>query len=168
MYMYLIRHAEADYSTGVPYHVAPGPALTEAGMQQAEQLGQLLAGSAIERVVCSPFRRCVLTAEALAASLGLDVVVDDDLREAAPGDPEANVLARSLRGVLNHVDARVVAFVGHAAPLTWMLRSLTNDEIVLPPKDQRGNFLAPAMVWAVYRRGGRWNTRHIKPGGVAS
>jgi len=168
MYMYLIRHAEADYTTGVPYYVAPGPGLTEAGLQQAQQLGPLLAASNIERVVASPFRRCVLTAESLAASLGLDIVVEDDLREAAPGDPEASVLARSLRGVLNHVDARVVAFVGHSAPLTWMLRSLTHDEIVLPPKDQRGNYLAPAMVWAVYRRGGRWNARHIKPGGVAS
>lgn len=168
MYMYLIRHAEADYSTGTPYHAAPGPGLTEAGMQQAARLGPLLAASSIERVVASPFRRCVLTAEALAASLGLDLVIDDDLREAAPGDPEPNVLARSLRAVLNHVDARVVAFVGHSAPLTWMLRSLTRDEIVLPPKDQRGNYLAPAMVWAVYRRNGRWNTRHIVPGGVAS
>ena len=59
MYMYLIRHAEADYATGVPYHVAPGPSLTEAGIKQAAQLGPLLASASIERrcfIAVSPLR----------------------------------------------------------------------------------------------------------------
>src|SRR5919199_6136676 len=33
--IYLIRHASARYDTGVPYHIAPGPPLTDAGIEQA-------------------------------------------------------------------------------------------------------------------------------------
>lgn len=167
MFLYLIRHAQPFYNEPVPYHIPPGPGLTEVGMAQAAALGPMLGVSGIERVVSSPLRRCTMTAEPLAAALGVDVVIDEDLREGQPGEAEAVVTARMLRAALTHSDARVVALVSHAAPLTWLLRSLTRDEIVLPPKDRRGNHLAECMVWGVYNKAGRWIARHLPPDGTA-
>lgn len=167
MYLYVIRHAQPDYHAPVPYHTPPGPGLTELGMEQAATLAPMLQRSGIERVVSSPLRRCIMTAEPFAAALGLDVLIDDDLREAKPGDAQAEVTLRMLRAALAQADKRVVALVSHAAPLTWLLQSLTRDEIVLPAKDYRGNHLAEGMVWGVYNRNGRWTARHLPPGGTA-
>ena len=166
MYLYLIRHAQPYYNAPMPYHVPPGPGLTDAGLQQAADLVPLLTGAAIERIVSSPLRRCTMTAEPLAAALGVDIVIDDDLREGQPGESRSDVILRMLRATLAQSDARVVALVSHAAPLTWLLQTLTRDEIVLPPKDQRGNHLTEAMVWAVYNRHGRWKAQHLPPGGT--
>lgn len=168
MYLYLIRHAQPYYNAPVPYHLPPGPGLTDEGLKQAAALVPLLQHVGIERLVSSPLRRCIMTAEPLAAALNQDIVIDDDLREGQPGETETERLVRVLRGVLSQSDARVVAIFGHAAPLTELLRSLTRDEIVLPPKDRRGNHLAESMVWSLYNREGRWKARHLPPGGVIS
>jgi broad specificity phosphatase PhoE len=167
MYFYLIRHAQPDYHAPIPYHSPPGPGLTDYGMSQAEALVPLLRNVGIERLVSSPLRRCIQTAEPLTAVLNLDLVIDDDFREGQPGESSSDMLTRMLRGALSQCDVHVVAIFSHAAPLTVLLRSLTRDEIVLPPKDQRGNHLAECMVWSVYNRGGRWTARHLPPDGIA-
>lgn len=168
MFLYLIRHAQPDYAAPVPYHRPPGPGLTDAGRAQAAALVPLLRGSGIERVVSSPLRRCVMTAEPLATAFEVPLLIDADLAEAQPGEVPGDITTRMLRAVLAQVDVRVVALVGHAAPLTQVLRALTYDEVQLPPADWRGNHLAEATVWSVFRAGGRWNARHLPPGGVAS
>lgn len=167
MYLYLIRHAQPFYSAPGPYHLPPGPGLTDEGIAQAAQLGTILAGAGIERVVSSPLKRCMMTAEPLAAALGLDLLLDQDLREGQPEESPADVTVRMLRATLAQSDARVVALVSHNAPLVYLLRSLTYDEIQLPAKDRRGNQLAECMVWAVYNRGGRWKAQHLPPEGTA-
>jgi phosphohistidine phosphatase SixA len=167
MYLYLIRHAQPFYNAPVPYHLPPGPELTELGRTQAAALAPMLERSGIERIVSSPLRRCTMTAEPLAARLVLDLLIDDDIREGQPGESQDAVTLRMLRGVLAQSDARVVALFSHAAPLMWLLQALTRDEIVLPPKDYRGNHIGEAMVWAAYHRGGRWIARHLPPQGTA-
>jgi broad specificity phosphatase PhoE len=109
-----------------------------------------------------------MTAEPLATALHMPVVIDRDLQEGQPGETPAEMTARMLRAVLAQVDVQSVALVGHAAPLTQLLRALTYDEVQLPPKDRRGNHLAEAMVWGVFRSDGRWKARHLPPGGVVS
>jgi broad specificity phosphatase PhoE len=168
MFLYLIRHAEPDYAAPIPYHRPPGPALTAVGQVQAAALVPLLHGVGLECVVSSPLRRCVMTAEPLATALHMPVVIDGDLQEGQPGETPAEMTARMLRAVLAQVDVQSVALVGHAAPLTQLLRALTYDEVQLPPKDRRGNHLAEAMVWGVFRSDGRWKARHLPPGGVVS
>lgn len=167
MFLYLIRHAQPFYNEPVPYHLPPGPGLTEAGIEQAAVLPAMLRGYGIERIVSSPLRRCAMTAEPLAAGLNLDVLIDGDLREMQPGETQDAVVARMLRSALTQADARVVALVSHAAPLTWLLQWLTQNEIVLPPKDRRGNHLAECDVWAAYTKGGRWTARRIPVSGTA-
>lgn len=166
MYFYLIRHAQPDYHAPMPYHLPPGPGLTETGLEQAAALVPMLRHSGIERIVSSPLRRCTMTAEPLAAALGLDVLIDDDLRDVKPGDPQLDTTVRMLRAALSQSDQRVVALVSHAAPLTWLMQSLTHDEVVLPAKDRRGNHLTESMVWGVFNRRGRWTARHLLPHGT--
>jgi broad specificity phosphatase PhoE len=166
MYLYLIRHAQPFYNAPGPYHLPPGPGLTEAGIAQAALLAGMLRGAGIERVVSSPLRRCTMTAEPLAAALQLDLRIDDDLREGQPEETPAEVMVRMLRAALAQSDARVVALVSHNAPLVNLLQTLTHNEVRLPAKDRRGNQLAECMVWVLYNRDGRWKAQHLPPGGT--
>lgn len=79
MELLLIRHAEPERVPPGPRPADPG--LTPAGRAQAEALAAWLADERIDRVVSSPLRRAVETAEPLAAVHGLAVDVDDDLAE---------------------------------------------------------------------------------------
>ena len=81
MELLFVRHAEP-----VRILAAEGPAdppLHERGRQQAERLAAWLSGGdeRIDVVWSSPMRRARETAEPVAAALGLDVLVDDELAE---------------------------------------------------------------------------------------
>lgn len=71
---YVIRHCEAEGQ-------APGAPLTAAGRAQAERLAGQLAGLGLRRIIASPYRRAVETAEPLARRLGLRVETDERLVE---------------------------------------------------------------------------------------
>lgn len=74
----LIRHA-------LPLRSEPGegsdPDLSEEGIEQARRLPDALARFPITRLVSSPQRRAVQTAQPVAAELGLTVDIDDRLAE---------------------------------------------------------------------------------------
>jgi probable phosphoglycerate mutase len=75
----LVRH-------GLPVRIddAGGPAdpeLSDEGRAQAVRLADWLRRDAIDAVYVSPMRRAIQTAEPLAAALGIDPVVDDELAE---------------------------------------------------------------------------------------
>jgi len=58
------------------------PSLSPAGMRQAEAVAAALgARGTVEEIVSSPLKRCRETAEAVATRLGLDVRIDEGLRE---------------------------------------------------------------------------------------
>jgi phosphohistidine phosphatase len=114
--VYLCRHAEA--APGDPDALRP---LTEAGAEQAVQLGELLAHKhpppAI--VVTSPLLRARQTAEAIAIATGTKVRADDRL---APG---ASVEA--LRGLLEELDGPV-ATVGHQPDCSEIATAVTGRD----------------------------------------
>ena len=74
----LIRHA-------LPLRSEPGegsdPDLSEEGIEQAKRLPDALARFPITRLVSSPQRRAVQTAQPVADALGLDIDIDDRLAE---------------------------------------------------------------------------------------
>jgi broad specificity phosphatase PhoE len=74
----LIRHA-------LPLRSEPGegsdPDLSEEGIEQAKRLPGALARFRISRLVSSPQRRAVQTAQPVAEALGLDIDIDDRLAE---------------------------------------------------------------------------------------
>jgi probable phosphoglycerate mutase len=63
------------------------PELSEAGRRQAEHLAQYLRGEVLDAIYASPLRRAYQTAEPLARSQGIPVVLDEDVAEF---DREAN------------------------------------------------------------------------------
>ena len=76
----LIRHCQA---TGQ----APDAALTQEGIQQAEQLAAFLGSRDIDRVIASPFRRAQQTIEPFAKSHNLKVETDRRLSERDLANP---------------------------------------------------------------------------------
>ncbi len=164
--IYLIRHALARYDTGTPYHVAPGPPLAEAGIGQSAEAAKLLEHARVERVVSSPMRRCIMTAEPLCAHFGLDLQLDDDLGEMQAAEKPAEMAMRMLRATLAQIDVSVVVLVSHAAPIEQLVLALTHGQAVLPAPGDRGARIGVGHVWQVMRHDGKWDAHHLPSGGV--
>ncbi|WP_329398393.1 bifunctional RNase H/acid phosphatase [Streptomyces melanogenes] len=80
----LLRHGETALTPEKRFSGSGGtdPELSAAGRRQADQVAAALAArGTVQAVVSSPLRRCRETAAAVAARLGLDVRVEDGLRE---------------------------------------------------------------------------------------
>lgn len=88
----LLRHGETVLTPERRFSGSGGtdPELSDTGRWQAARAADssLLAAASVEVVVCSPLRRCRQTAAAAARVLGLDLVVEPELREADFGDWE--------------------------------------------------------------------------------
>src|SRR5579859_3347816 len=117
--------------------------LSEAGRQQAQELGQHYASKALDAVYCSDLQRATLTAQIAFAERGLPIVPDARLREYDYGDmtryPVAQVEAEFprritepfphgesllmviqrvgafLRDVLQQYDGKTIVVIGHRA-----------------------------------------------------
>jgi probable phosphomutase (TIGR03848 family) len=82
----LVRHGHSSANgEGILAGRLPGIHLTERGREQAAQLADRFADLPVARVVSSPLERCLETAVPLAAAVGVEVTVDDDLQECAYG-----------------------------------------------------------------------------------
>ncbi|MEV6245163.1 bifunctional RNase H/acid phosphatase [Streptomyces sp. NPDC051742] len=80
----LLRHGETALTPEKRFSGSGGtdPELSAAGQRQAEAVAEALAArGTIQEIVSSPLTRCRQTAAAVAARLGLDVRVDQGLRE---------------------------------------------------------------------------------------
>ena len=96
MAVFLVRHAAAGdrFDWDGPDRLRP---LTARGGRQAQGLVGALEGQAVERILTSPFTRCVATVEPLGAARGVAVEAVDELAEGR--SPLAIELAESLIGV---------------------------------------------------------------------
>jgi probable phosphoglycerate mutase len=87
MELILVRHAEP-----VPGKVSSGssadPSLSERGARQAADVAKWLARGALQRVISSPALRSRSTAMPCAERAGLEIDVDDRLRDASAGGAE--------------------------------------------------------------------------------
>lgn len=80
----LLRHGETPLTPQKRFSGSGGtdPSLSDVGREQAERVGAALARrGTIEAIVASPLARTRETAGIVAARLGLEVSVDDGLRE---------------------------------------------------------------------------------------
>jgi 8-oxo-dGTP diphosphatase len=82
MKVYLVRHGRAGNRTTWEGDDRMRP-LTRAGQRQAEQIARLLRDEPFERIVSSPYVRCIQTVVPLAAERSTSVEVDDALMEGA-------------------------------------------------------------------------------------
>jgi 8-oxo-(d)GTP phosphatase len=80
----LLRHASAGHRLDWEHddHLRP---LDERGRRQSADLVELLRPFGVRRILSSSYVRCVQTVEPLAAALGLEVELDERLKEGEGG-----------------------------------------------------------------------------------
>ena len=76
----LLRHASAGHRRDFEHddHLRP---LDGRGRRQSDELVELLRPFGVQRILSSHYVRCVQTVEPLAEALGLEVELDDRLKE---------------------------------------------------------------------------------------
>ena len=84
----LLRHGQTALSVDKRFSGTGDPELTELGRAQAAAAGARLATAGADVVVTSPLQRARQTAEAVAVAAGLELHVEEGLRETDFGDWE--------------------------------------------------------------------------------
>ncbi len=96
----LVRHGQSeDALEGAPFSRFEGhadPPLSPLGRAQAERLCERLAAEHVDAVYVTPLRRTAETAAPLAARLGVEPVVERDLREIYLGEWEGWVFEQKF------------------------------------------------------------------------
>lgn len=95
----LLRHGETPLSVERRFSGLGDPELTPNGIAQAEAAAARLSREPydVQVVVSSPLKRARVTAEIVAARLGLEVVVEEGLRETDFGDWEGHTFTEIQR-----------------------------------------------------------------------
>ncbi|MGI8576817.1 MAG: histidine phosphatase family protein [Nocardioidaceae bacterium] len=81
--VHLLRHGEVDNPTGVLYGRLAQFHLSDVGVQMAERVAKTLTGRDITYLVSSPLERAQETAQPVADALGVEIVTDARVIEAA-------------------------------------------------------------------------------------
>ena len=97
MTTYLVRHASAgSRDNSDPFDERRS--IDEVGRQQAAKLAAWLRHEPIQRIVASPYLRCIQSVEPLASALGRDVEVDGVLAEGTDVEQAWKLLAQVATG----------------------------------------------------------------------
>jgi probable phosphoglycerate mutase len=88
-----LRHGQSTANRDRVIAGSTDAELTEQGEAQAQEAAAALAGSGIRRIVASPQRRALRTAEIVAGALGLPVATDPGLVERHWGAWEGRLVA---------------------------------------------------------------------------
>jgi probable phosphoglycerate mutase len=96
----LVRHgASAPYRVGEDFALVDGhgdPPLDPIGHHQAERVAERLAGEQIAAIYVTSLQRTVQTAEPLASRLGIEPIVESDLREVLLGEWEGGAFRKHV------------------------------------------------------------------------
>lgn len=128
--VFLARHATPDRAGyDLPYHLPPGPPLTERGIEEARELGAFLASQEVRYVFSSPLERTWTTAQIAAQPAQASLRVHPDLKEMLPEESWDAVLERMRPAFLDaarlsHEKDSPVALVTHGSPVLALLRWL--------------------------------------------
>ncbi|MGW0463928.1 bifunctional RNase H/acid phosphatase [Streptomyces sp. NPDC003027] len=104
----LLRHGETALTPEKRFSGSGGtdPELSAAGLRQADAVAAALAArGTVQAIVSSPLKRCRQTAETVAARLGLDVRIEDGLRETDFGAWEGLTFAEVRERYAEDLDA---------------------------------------------------------------
>ncbi len=85
--MILLRHAQTVFNVVFgETRQDPGvrdPSITEAGLAQARATAEKLKAEPVRRIIASPYRRTLQTAEIIAGALNVEVTIEPLVRERA-------------------------------------------------------------------------------------
>ncbi|MFC6082041.1 bifunctional RNase H/acid phosphatase [Sphaerisporangium aureirubrum] len=95
----LLRHGETPFSVERRFSGIGDPELTATGLRQAEAAATRLSRApyAVDVIVSSPLSRARATAEAVATRTGVEVLIEDGLRELDFGDWEGQTFTEIQR-----------------------------------------------------------------------
>ncbi len=158
--IYLSRHAQPDRTrTDLPYHLIPGPPLTEPGLQEAVQLGEFFRQVGVHKIIASPLERCIHTARVAAEIAGASLEIEPALGEWQPGEKSEDVRRRMLpvfeKACQNGEGNSPAALVTHGGPIGALLEALGMDRATLL-RDHTydyGNPVPTAGVWRAEKDG---------------
>jgi len=148
--LYVVRHAKAGIRAAWSGPDEERP-LTRRGRKQARRLVERFQGLDIQRILSSPFVRCMQTVEPLAEARGLPVEVAAELREGASVD-------ELLRGLATFGD-RPTVVCGHGTEIRSMIDRLEAGGATI--EGARG--IAKGSVWVLDREGERIVAAHYLP-----
>ena len=168
--LYLIRHAAPDWTLkDIPYHIPPGPPLTEQGLQEAEQLGLYLKQAGVQRLFASPLERALHTARIAARACDIPLEIDQGLIEWQPNDIPESVHQRIWPAfeAACQVSQQIgpVGLVTHGGPISVLLRDLgmTEEDLAARRVFDHRNPVPTAGAWEVSQDGeaGSWSLRLV-------
>lgn len=145
MIAHFIRHGESvsNAEPGRDLSDSDGDRLTDLGHRQAAQASEHLGNLGIERLWSSPLRRTQETAAPIAAALGLEVEVHDDLIELREGEDhyalsgEEQRLARWSARMVDNADDPTAAPEGAESFADMVARVERVKSLLLEHRDQR-------------------------------
>jgi len=94
--LFLVRHGRTGWNEGGRYLGRSDIDLEESGVEESKRLATWAASASLNGIVTSPAQRARHTAAIVAAHVGLDVCVDERLRELDFGAAEGRTLTELL------------------------------------------------------------------------
>lgn len=79
--VFIVRHGETDFNAEKRWQGFMPTPLNQVGQNQAKRLAQYLQNELIDMIISSDLRRAIETVQPTADSLGLDIKLDERLRE---------------------------------------------------------------------------------------
>jgi 8-oxo-dGTP diphosphatase len=146
----LLRHATAGDRSKWTGH-DPDRALTKKGRRQANAIAESLRDVGVERILTSPYDRCVQTVEPLAAITKAKIEVHDALAE----EPDLDAAYSLIDGLVG--SNAVICSHGDVIPalinrMMWAGLSLSSRF-----------FCSKGSIWEVEVDGGKFTTGHYVP-----
>ncbi len=148
--IYVVRHAKAGLRTrwSGPDEARP---LTRRGRRQARRLVERFRGLDIDRIVSSPFDRCVQSVEPLARARGLEL-------ETAPELGEGRELEAAV-ALIRSLPPMSTVICGHGREIEGLVRTFEGGGAEV--EGRRG--IAKGSVWVLERRDGRVTSARYLP-----
>jgi broad specificity phosphatase PhoE len=135
MTVFLVRHTHAGDRSTWDGDDRRRP-VSELGVRQAEALVELLADHPVDRVLSSPYVRCVQSVAPLAATRGLEVEEEDLLAEGVPLD--------LVQQLLRRCEAEDVVLCSHGDVIGAVVSDLAHRGVDLGPA---GETWPKASTW---------------------
>jgi len=150
MAAYVVRHAKAGDREDWQGDDRLRP-LTKSGRQQAEALAELLKTEPIDRILSSPYVRCLQTVEPLAARRKLPIEPRKDLEEGAGGE--------SVIRIVEEAKGQNVVLSTHGDVVEELLERLIEQGVVARARasNEKGG------TWILYDENGRITSARYLP-----